>query len=75
MEDTLKNKKFNYQLSVISLLLENNALIESVADLIIKTSSKNNENYQKELFDFFNIKIEENRENAIKPLLTDEAND
>jgi hypothetical protein len=64
-KDELKNKQIDTMLSMTNILIQNNALLESIADLIIKTSAKDDE-HKKELSEYFNQKMKENLDNAIR---------
>ncbi len=63
--DDLRGMEFNIPVSTISILLENNALLESLADLLIKTSAGNDHVLSQQLSDFFNQRLEANRKTAI----------
>ncbi len=67
-KDELKDKQLDTLLSMMNILIQNNALLESIADLIIKTSAKDEE-HEKELDKFFNGKLAEYQENAIRLLI------
>ena len=61
--DGLKDKELNIQSSTLNILMKNNALLESIADLIIKISAKDDD-HKNELSDYFNKKIQENFKNT-----------
>jgi hypothetical protein len=67
-KEELKNKQIDAQMSMTNILIQNNALLESIADLIIKTSAKDDKR-KKELREYFNQKMKENSENAIRLLV------
>ena len=72
--DELKSKKINLESSALNILMRNNALLESIADLIIKISAKD-DNHSKELSVFFNESLKENFENALNLLSVSESQD
>lgn len=72
--DELKGKKIDFESSTLNISMRNNALLESIADLIIKISAKD-DNHKKELSDFFNERLKENFNNGANLLTVAESQD
>lgn len=60
--EDLKDKEFDALMSMTNILIQNNALLESIADLIIKTSAKDDKQ-KVELNEYFSKRIKEHTDN------------
>ena len=68
-DEQLKNSSIDVFPTTLALLMRNNALLESLADLLIKIEGKDDEQYKKELNAYFAKRLEENKELAKRLLV------